>query len=71
MAGPVDDFPILLRLVYILVACSMFDHVFFLIHTFENSVGDGSLFYHRRAHCVCSAILGSRFTACITRSAAW
>jgi hypothetical protein len=42
MAGTVDDFPILLRLVYILVACSMFDHVFFIIHTFKNSVGDGA-----------------------------
>jgi hypothetical protein len=42
MAGTVDDFPILLRLVYILVSCSMFDHVFFLIHTSKNPVGDGT-----------------------------
>jgi hypothetical protein len=42
MAGTIDDFPILLRLVYILVACTMFDHVFFLIHTFKNSAGDGA-----------------------------
>jgi hypothetical protein len=42
MAGTVDDFSILFRLVYILVACSMFDYVFFLIHTFKNSVEDGA-----------------------------
>jgi hypothetical protein len=36
---PVDGSPFFL---YILVACSMFDYVFPLIHTFKNSVGDGA-----------------------------
>jgi hypothetical protein len=74
MAGTIDGSLILLRLVYIRVACSMFEHVFFLIHMFKNSAGDGARWHKMQIWMMFLCLLISLFfyfLKCMTRQSSF